>query len=157
MNRIEIAPKFNHIAIQTDDVDATIRWYEDFLDATVEWKLDTFSPLTLERLPGIRKLVELKAGEVRFHVFDRSDHSRSGPSPLDYQFQHLGIEVDDPAHLVELRERWLRVRESSTGIRWNRDEPPSEIVVDSDGMRSLYVLDPNGLEIEFIHFPEKRT
>lgn len=157
MNRIEIAPKFNHIAIQTDDVDSTIRWYRDFLGATVEWKLDTFSPLTLERLPGIRELVELKAGEVRFHVFDRIDHSRSGPTPLDYQFQHLGLEVGEASHLVELRERWLRVRESNEEIRWNREEPPSEIVVDPDGMQSLYVLDPNGLEIEFIYFPKAKA
>lgn len=152
VGQLDLVPKFNHIAIQTDDVDATIRWYEEFLGATVQWSLDTFSPLTRARLPGIRKLVELKKGDLRFHVFDRADHSKEGPRPLDFQFQHLGISVERPEQLVELRERWFRVREALGG-RWQRDEPPSEIVTDSDGVRSLYLLDPNGLEFEFIHTP----
>lgn len=156
MNRTAIAPKFNHVAIQTDDVEATIRWYEEFLGATVEWSLETFSPLTHARLPGIRKLVEIKVGDVRFHVFDRADHTHGGPAPLDFQFQHVGLAVDRPEQLVELRERWFRARES-TNVRWNRDVPPTEIVTDADGMQSLYVLDPNGLEIEFSYFPESET
>lgn len=152
MNQLDITPNFNHIAIQTDDVDSTIRWYEEFIGTTVEWQLDSFSPLTNARLPGIKKLVELKKGDLRFHVFDRAQHTQEGPRPLDFQFQHVGVTVDRPDHLVELRERWLRLRESSE-LRFNRDEPPSEIVRDADGMQSLYLLDPNGLEFEFIYFP----
>ncbi len=152
MNQLEITPSFNHIAIQTDDVDSTIWWYGRFVGATVEWSLATFSPLTKARLPGIKKLVEIKAGDVRFHVFDRAEHSQEGPRPLDFQFQHVGVTVEHPHQLVELRERWLLLRESSD-IRWTHDEPPSDIVSDPDGMQSLYVLDPNGLEFEFICFP----
>lgn len=154
MDRTEITPKFNHVAIQTDDVDGTARWYEQFLGATVEWSLESFSPLTSARLPGIRKLVELKAGDVRFHVFDRAGHSHHGPAPLDFQYQHVGLAVERPEQLVELRERWLRVRRSAD-VRWSRNEQPTDIVTDADGMQSLYVLDPNGLELEFSYFPEK--
>lgn len=154
MNRLDITPHFNHVGIQTDDVDSTIWWYEEFLGATVEWSLDTFSPLTHARLPGVRKLVELKTGDLRFHVFDRAEHTREGPRPLDFQFQHVGIAVERPDQLVELRDRWLRLRESAD-LRWNRDEPPSDIVSDASGMQSLYVLDPNGLEFEFVYFPEE--
>lgn len=157
MNQIGVAPQFNHVAIQTDDVEATIRWYEQFLGATVEWTLETFSPLTHERLPGVTKLVELKTGNMRFHVFDRDEHTHEGPRPLDFQFQHIGMTVQRPEQLEELRERWIRVRETMNGLRWNRDEPPTDIVVDADGMRSLYLLDPNGLEFEFIYFPEGTT
>jgi catechol 2,3-dioxygenase-like lactoylglutathione lyase family enzyme len=152
MNGLVIAPRFNHLAIQTDDVDATVRWYQAFLGTTVEWSLSTFSALTHTRLPGIKKLVELKTGDVRFHVFDRAEHSQDGPDPLGYQYQHVGITVDRPEDLVELQHHWLRVREQ-TDVRWSRDEPPSDIVTDADGMQSLYVLDPNGLELEFIYFP----
>ncbi|MCE7000412.1 VOC family protein [Saccharothrix sp. S26] len=152
MNRPDIAMKFNHIAIQTDDVDATITWYREFLGTTVEWELDTFSELTHARLPGIKRLVELRAGDVRLHVFDRTDHSLRGPGERDYQFQHVGILVDDPRELVRLREQWLRAREA-TDLKWLRDDPPSEIVTDADGMQSLYVLDPNGLEFEFLYLP----
>lgn len=151
MNGLEIAPRVHHLAIQTDDVDATITWYREFLGATVEWSLDSFSPLTHERLPGIRKLVELKKGDLRFHVFDRAGHSQAGPDPLGYQYQHVGITVDEPEQLVELREQWLRARER-VDAGWAREEPPTDIVVDDDGMQSLYVLDPNGLELEFVCF-----
>ncbi|GAA3027725.1 VOC family protein [Actinokineospora globicatena] len=153
MNRPDIALTVNHIAIQTDDVEATTAWYREFLGTTVEWELDAFSGLTHDRLPGIRKLVELRAGDVRLHVFDRADHSGQGPGPRDYQFQHVGIVVDDKQDLVVLRERWLRAKDVTT-LKWQREEPPSDIVVDSSGMSSLYVLDPNGLEFEFIHFAE---
>lgn len=156
MDRLSYAPKFNHVAIQTDDVDSTIMWYREFIGATVEWSLDRFSPLTRERLPGIRKLVEIKVGDVRFHVFDREQHDRTGPGTLNYQFQHVGILVDGPEQLVELRERYIAVRER-TDLTWHRDEAPSDIVTDDDGMQSLYVLDPNGLELEFIHLPGGAT
>jgi len=156
VERPGFAPQFNHVAIQTDDVDSTVTWYREFLGATVEWSLDRFSPLTHARLPGIRKLVEVRVGDVRFHVFDRERHDRTGPGPLNYQFQHVGILVDGPERLVELRERYLAVRQR-VDLTWQRDESPSDIVVDDDGMQSLYVLDPNGLELEFIHLPGDPT
>lgn len=156
VNRVDLTPSFNHIAIQTDDVESTIRWYEELIGATVEWSLDSFSPLTNARLPGIRKLVELKTGNLRLHVFDRAEHSQEGPRPLDFQFQHLGIGVQRPDQLVEVRDRWLRLRESAD-LQWHRDEPPSDIVCDADGMQSLYVLDPNGLELEFVYLPGEGT
>ncbi|NSC25604.1 VOC family protein [Streptomyces albus subsp. chlorinus] len=151
MNALAIAPRIHHVAVQTDDVESTVKWYEEFLGATVEWTLSAFSPLTRSRLPGIEKLVELKVGTVRFHVFDRAGHTRRGPDPRGYQFQHIGITVDSHDDLVELRKRWWRARERQD-LTWARDEPPSDIVTDDDGMQSLYVLDPNGLEMEFIHF-----
>ncbi|MFF3226890.1 VOC family protein [Nocardia suismassiliense] len=152
MHGLDIAPRFHHLAIQTDDVDSTIRWYQEFLGATVEWSLASFSPLTLERLPGIEKLAELKKGDVRFHVFDRAGHSKDTPDPLGYQYQHVGITVDRAEDLVALREQWLKARQA-IDIHWTRDDPPSDIVTDPDGMQSLYVLDPNGLELEFVYFP----
>ncbi|MFF3544721.1 VOC family protein [Streptomyces platensis] len=146
----------HHIAVQTDDVESTVTWYQEFLGATAEWSLNKFSPLTHDRLPGIKKLVELKVGDVRFHVFDRTGHTRNEPDRLGYQFQHIGITVDHHDELVMLRDRWLRLHERPD-IRWSRDEPPSDIVTDDDGMQSLYVLDPNGLELEFIHFSGKAS
>lgn len=156
MNALAITPRIHHVAIQTDAVESTTRWYEEFLEATVEWSLSTFSPLTHSRLPGIEKLVELKVGDLRLHVFDRAGHTQDGPDQLGYQFQHIGITVDRHEDLVELRKRWWQVRERH-GIQWRRDEPPSDIVTDDDGMQSLYVLDPNGLELEFIYFSGAAT
>jgi catechol 2,3-dioxygenase-like lactoylglutathione lyase family enzyme len=158
VSTLDFAPRFNHVAIQTDDVDSTVTWYREFLGAAVEWTMheDQFSPLTTSRLPGIRTLTEVKAGELRFHVFDRAGHDRTGPGTLNYQFQHVGVLVDTPEQLGELRDRYLKAR-ANTDLVWFRDQEPSDIVTDPDGMQSLYVLDPNGLELEFIFLPGDAT
>lgn len=150
---VDYSPQFNHIAIQTDDVEGTTRWYENYLGATVQWTMDTFSDLTTDRLPGISRLVEVKAGNLRLHVFDRQGNDLSAPQDLQHRFQHLGATVEHAEQLTYLRERWFEVRDSGD-YRWQRDDEPSEIVVDSQGMQSLYVFDPNGLEFEFVYFPE---
>ncbi len=110
VNRLEITPAFNHTAIQTDDVDSTIRRYEQFIGATVEWLLDTFSPLTHARGPGIERLVELTKRDLRLHVFDRAEHAQDGPRPLDFQVQHRGTSVERPDELAEGCSRWRQQR-----------------------------------------------
>ncbi|KLO61785.1 hypothetical protein AA983_14105 [Dermacoccus sp. PE3] len=150
---VDCSPQFNHIAIQTDDVEGTTLWYENYLGATVQWSMDTFSDLTTARLPGISHLVEVKAGNLRLHVFDRQGNDLAAPQDLQRRFQHLGATVERAEHLTYLRERWFEVRDTGD-YRWVRDDEPSEIVVDSQGMQSLYVFDPNGLEFEFVYFPE---
>src|SRR5947209_2723869 len=65
------APRFHHVGIETADLDNAIAWYGAFLGARPSWELETFSPLTRSRLPGIRRLVELVAGDLRLHLFER--------------------------------------------------------------------------------------
>ena len=153
MKGIDCALKFNHVAVQTADVEGSTRWYREFLGGTVEWSLDTFSELTHDRLPGINELVEVKVCDLRLHVFDRQGCPLSAPQDLEHRFQHVGAAVESAEQLRMLRERWFEVRDSGE-FRWTSDEEPTEIVVDPDGMQSLYVVDPNGLEFEFIYFPD---
>lgn len=143
----------HHIAVQTTQLDNSIRWYQDFFGCEVSWTLEKFSPLTLSRLPGISRLAELATGGIRFHVFSLGpDHQRPA-RPEANQFQHVCLPVQSPASLVHWRDKWLRLF-SSGQYAFARPEPATEIVTDADGMQSFYTYDVNGLEYEFSFIPD---
>ncbi|MEU0009342.1 VOC family protein [Streptomyces sp. NPDC006314] len=146
----------HHLAVQTADLDASISWYRDFLGADVTWTLDTFSDLSMERLPGLSGLAEVVVGGLRFHLFTRGPEHAAGPPADTNQFQHACIEVRSPEQLRLWRERWIEVYETG-GYTFVRDVPPTEIVVDSDGVESFYAFDVNGIEFEFTYLPGERT
>lgn len=144
--------RFHHIGIQTEDLDNCVRWYRDFFGCRPSWSLDTFSELTLSRLPGIVRLVELVRDDVRFHLFERPGHGAVGRVRGGVQFQHLCMSADSADELVEWRRRWRESYASGHYI-FAVDEQPTEIVEDADGTKSFYALDVNGLEYEFTYVP----
>lgn len=139
--------RFHHVAVQTDDLAASIGWYEDFFGAEVSWTLEEFSEFSKERLPGLSRVVELTAGELRFHLFTRGAH-QGAPPPDTNQFQHVCVEVPTPKELREWHSRWCSVHNSGT-YAFTLDVPATDIVVDSDGVQSFYAYDINGVEFEF--------
>ncbi|MFJ4576770.1 VOC family protein [Streptomyces sp. NPDC088846] len=139
--------------MQTADLDNAVEWYLEFFRAEQKWSLDRFSELTLSRLPGIRRLVELAVGDLRFHLFDREGHNGRKPDEDGFLFQHACIQVGSPQELVETRRRWIEIYESGR-FSFVRADGPTDIVVDDDGVQSLYVFDVNGLEFEFAYIPE---
>ncbi|MGD9484181.1 VOC family protein [Streptomyces sp. TRM70308] len=148
-----LAPRIHHVGVQTADLDNCLTWYQEFFGAEKRWELDRFSDLTLSRLPGIGRLVEVAVGDLRFHLFDRSDHDRRVPPEESHQFQHVCLRVDEPDELTAVRERWIELYDSGR-FAFARQDGPTEVVVDEDGVRSLYLFDVNGLEYEFAHVPE---
>ncbi|SCK10066.1 Glyoxalase/Bleomycin resistance protein/Dioxygenase superfamily protein [Streptomyces sp. AmelKG-E11A] len=148
-----IRPVVDHVGVQTDDLENSLDWYVEFFGARRMWELDRFSPLTLSRLPGIGRLVEVAVGDLRFHLFDRAGHTRAVPEARGYQFQHVCLRVDGPGDLEVFRDRWNELYDSGRFV-FARDERPTDIVVDDEGVLSLYVLDVNGLEYEFTHAPD---
>lgn len=151
---VEFVPRIHHLGVQTDDLRNCLDWYVEFFGAEVKWDLDRFSELTRSRLPGIGKLVEVAVGTgLRFHLFDRSAHSGRVPDSEGFQFQHVCLQVDGPAQLDAVRRRWWRLHDSGR-FSFVRDEPPTPVVVDDDGVHSLYLLDVNGLEFEFTYVPD---
>ena len=145
--------KLHHVAVQTADLDNTSRWYRDFFEGCrVNWQLEEFSELTESRLPGIVRMAELEVDGLRFHVTERSGVRAADGDPRTPVFQHCGLFVDDVDALTRARERWIALYESND-YRFERPDRPSEIVFDSDGVGSLYVLDPNGLEFELTYVP----
>jgi catechol 2,3-dioxygenase-like lactoylglutathione lyase family enzyme len=145
-------PRFHHVAIQTSDLDNSVSWYEEFLGCRQAWSLTEFSELTHSRLPGIRRLAELVVGSERLHLMERAGRPAIGPRDSVVQFQHLCLSVGAPEDLVALRQRWLELFDSGR-YEFALADRPTEVVVDSDGVRSFYAYDPNGLELEFTYVP----
>ncbi len=144
---------FHHIGIQTDDLANAASWYEAFFECVPSWTLTQFSELTQSRLPGTRELRELTAGDLRFHLFERPGDTAPHPTQSIGGFQHFCLSTTDPADLVELRERWMTLFESGD-YAFALPDQPTDIVVDGDGVHSLYVYDVNGVEFEFTYVPD---
>ncbi|MFJ1596251.1 VOC family protein [Streptomyces sp. NPDC088261] len=141
----------HHLAVETADLDNCVAWYTEFFGGTAAWSIDTFSDLTRDRLPGITRLTEVVAAGTRFHVFTRSA-SYTRPHPDTFQFQHVCLTAATAEELRRWRDHWQRLYASGRYV-FACPEPPTEIVVDSDGVSSFYAYDVNGLEYEFTHIP----
>lgn len=146
----------HHIAVRTGDLDRSIAWYRDFFGAEVMWTLDTFSELSMERLPGLSRLAELAAGGLRFHLFTRGPEHDVTPPMDSNQYQHIRIEVGTPEELSAWHAKWFSVYEPGAHS-FIRREAATDIVVDSDGVEGFHVCDVNGLEFEFTHPPGERA
>lgn len=142
----------HHIAVESGDLDNSVRWYEDFFGAEATWSTDRFSALTRGRLPGVARLTEVVAGGLRFHLFERTGGPVSPPAGDGTRFQHVCLVVGSSADLEQWRARWHELRDSGR-YTYASAEPPTDIVVDDQGTASFYCLDVNGLEFEFTHVP----
>ncbi|MFI6340984.1 VOC family protein [Streptomyces sp. NPDC050535] len=147
-----VKPRIHHIGVQTANLDNCLAWYLEFFGAEQKWELDKFSALTLSRLPGIRRLVEISVGDARFHLFDRAQHNERQTDEDGFLFQHVCIQVDSAGDLQTTRRRWVELCESGR-FTFARPDQPTEIVIDDDGVQSLYLFDVNGLEYEFSYIP----
>lgn len=143
--------RFHHVGVQTEDIDNSVRWYQEFLGCTPAWTLDRFSELTTSRLPGIRVLTEMVVEDVRIHLFERPGRA-AAPAESAVAFQHVCFCVDEPADLHALRSHWIELHDSGR-YSFALAEQPTDIVVDADGVQSFYAYDVNGLEFEFTHTP----
>ncbi|MFD0856848.1 VOC family protein [Actinomadura adrarensis] len=155
MADLTIVPRHHHLAIQAGDLESSVAWYRDFFGAEEKWTLEEFSELTASRLPGIRRLVEVLVGDVRFHLFDRDGCGAESPPTQARQFQHLCMAVESPGELREMRRRWIELRASGR-YRFALPDGPTDIVTDADGAQSFYAHDVNGLEFEFTYVPGAR-
>ena len=141
----------HHVAVETRDLDASIRWYAEFLGLEPTWTLTTFSPVTLARLPGISRLAELAKDGLRLHVFER-DVWVAGPASGHGAVQHVCLTVPSARALEGLRAAWLRLY-PRYAAHFPVDEQPTEVLLDDDGSRSCYLLDINGVELELRYEP----
>ncbi|MFJ8969297.1 MULTISPECIES: VOC family protein [Streptomyces] len=146
-------PTFHHIGIQTADLDQCLAWYREYFGAQEKWTLDTFSELTLSRLPGITRLTEVEIGDFRLHLFERTGQDDRLPGGNTAQFQHTCVATESPEELTRWRERWVELYDSGR-YRFASTEGPTDIVIDADGVQSFYTFDINGLEFEFTYVPD---
>ncbi len=122
----------NHLALVTDDMDATTRFYAGVL--------------------GMPLVTTLKAGPMRHYFFEIApgntvaffeipdavmfEKVAGGPLPHPVQMDHLSFNVADEDALEQLRTRLLAAGSEVTGI------------VDHGQMKSVYFTDNNGIALE---------
>ena len=127
----------NHLALVTDDMDKTVRFYRDILGMKVVgtiaggsgdqrmrhyfFSLGPQSCLAFFEWPGVE-------------MPDRKD---AGLRASGRQFDHVSIGVDSEETLLELQRRTRDAR------------VPASDVVDHDMVHSIYFEDPNGISLEF--------
>ncbi len=124
----------NHLALVTDDMDATVRFYHGVLGARLVATIGTpqFRHYFFEF--GVQNTVAFF--EYRGVVHDRLAKPAGVPDPRAVQFDHLSFNLPDEHALLEMRDR---LKAAGCGVT---------DVVDHDFIRSIYFTDPNGIALE---------
>ncbi len=123
----------HHLALITNDMDATVRFYHGVLGCPLVAHLGT---------PTFRHYF-FQIGEgstvAFFEYADKVDEFAKPAGVFDkraIQFDHLSLHLRDQAALEALADR---LREHQCEVT---------VVVDHDVMRSIYFTDPNGIALE---------
>ncbi len=124
----------NHLALVTDDMDATVRFYHGVLGARLVATIGTpaFRHYFFEF--GAQNTVAFF--EYRDITLDRLAKPAGVPDRRAVQFDHLSFNLPDEDALVDLQAR-LKAAECEVTD-----------VVDHGFIRSIYFTDPNGIALE---------
>lgn len=124
----------HHLALVTDDMDATVRFYHGVLGARLVATVATpaFRHYFFEVAPG-NTLAFFEYIDAPIETFAKP---AGVPYPLASQFDHLSLALPDEEELLRLRER---LKEHDCEVT---------DVVDHGIMRSIYFTDPNGIALE---------
>ena len=133
----------NHLALITNDMDATVRFWHGVLGAPLVATIgtDTFRHYFFEFGPHTSVAFFEYLGE---HT-DQIAKPAGVFDPRAGQFDHLSVDLPDEAALTDLRRRL-----GEAGIEVTD-------VVDHGLMRSIYFTDPNGIALEASHWADDPT
>jgi catechol 2,3-dioxygenase-like lactoylglutathione lyase family enzyme len=124
----------NHLALITDDMDATVRFYHGVLGARLVATIGTpdfrhyFFEFGLENTVAFFEYTGVK--------HDTFAKPAGTPDPRAVQFDHLSFNLPDEESLHSLRNRLKAAGSEVTDI------------VDHGFIRSIYFTDPNGIALE---------
>ena len=123
----------NHLALVTNDMEKTVRFYRDVLQMPVVATIG---------VPGMRHyFFSIGPGStVAFFEWpgvELPPRKDAGVRATGRQFDHVSISVDSEESLLELQARLRR-----QGV-------PASDVVDHGFIHSIYFEDPNGISLEF--------
>jgi glyoxylase I family protein len=129
--------QISHTATRTSDMEATRRFYEDFLGLPmVATMLADFDVVTNERSNYIHCFFQLADTScIAFFQFEEGFRDQPIPHSSDPYERHIAVRVDDK----ETVDRYAD-RAKTLGIE--------AFIVDHDDFYSLYSLDPNGEQVE---------
>ncbi|HXQ18352.1 MAG TPA: VOC family protein [Acidimicrobiales bacterium] len=124
----------NHLALITNDMDATVRFYHGVLGARLVADLagPSFRHYFFEFGPE-NTVAFFEYANVRLEPFAKP---AGMPDPRAVQFDHLSFNLPDEAALMALRDRLKSAGCEVTDI------------VDHGFLRSVYFTDPNGIALE---------
>jgi catechol 2,3-dioxygenase-like lactoylglutathione lyase family enzyme len=124
----------NHLALVTDDMDATVRFYVGVLGARLIATIgtDTFRHYFFEIGTGN----SVAFFEYRGFELDQFAKPAGIPHKQASQFDHVSFALADEEALLELRDRLKRANCEVTDV------------VDHGIMHSVYFTDPNGIALE---------
>ena len=124
----------NHLALVTNDMDATVRFYHGTLGARLVATIGT---------PGFRHYFFEFGPQCTVAFFEYADDSTEPfakaagrPDPRAPQFDHLSFNLPDEEALLDLRQRLKSADCEVTDV------------VDHGFVRSVYFTDPNGIALE---------
>ncbi len=124
----------NHLALVTDDMDATVRFYHGILGAHLASTVATAQ---------FRHYFFSFGAHCAVAFFEYSDTTvepfkkvAGVPDPRAPQFDHVALNVPDEEALHELQRRLQASNYEVTGV------------VDHGSVRSIYFTDPNGIALE---------
>lgn len=132
---LPVAPTWrgvNHLALVTNDMDATVRFYTGVLGM----------PLVTTLMAGPMRHYFFEIGPQNtvafFEITDAETFQKAAGTPIDLpvQLDHISFNVADEASLLMLRERIIAAGSEATEV------------VDHTVMRSIYFTDPNGIALE---------
>jgi catechol 2,3-dioxygenase-like lactoylglutathione lyase family enzyme len=124
----------HHLALVTDDMDATVRFYHGVLGARLVTTLGTpsFRHYFFELAPGNTVAFFEYTGQP----LDSFAKPAGIPYPPAAQFDHLSLALPDEEALLALRDRLKRHDCEVTDV------------VDHGTLHSIYFNDPNGIALE---------
>ena len=124
----------NHLALVTNDMDCTVRFYEGVLGARLVATIGT---------PQFRHYFFEFGPQNTVAFFEYTDNHveefskpAGVPDPRAVQFDHLSFNLPDEEALLDLRDRLKRADCEVTDV------------VDHGFIRSVYFTDPNGIALE---------
>jgi len=127
----------SHTAVRTKDMEAIRRFYEDFLGLPMVTSLVAdFDVVTKAKSNYIHCFFQLADGScIAFFQFEGGFRHDPLPRSSDPYERHLALRVDEKENVDQFAKR-----ATSLGI--------DNFIVDHDDFYSLYLLDPDGEQVE---------
>lgn len=116
-----------HVALYCHDLEATLAFYRDVMDMTVEWNPDPDN-------------YYLTSGNDNLALHRAAVPATAGPGQ---RLDHIGFILDRPEHVDAWHERLL-----AAGVAVAQAPKTHR-----DGARSLYCRDPDGTVVQLIYHP----
>jgi catechol 2,3-dioxygenase-like lactoylglutathione lyase family enzyme len=124
----------NHLALITDDMDTTTRFWHRVLGATLVAMIG--AARFRHYFFDVGHAATVAFFEYRGHQVNRFAKPAGVPDARAVQFDHVSLNLPDEAALLALRQRLLD------------DGCEVTELVDHGLMRSIYFTDPNGIALE---------